>query len=275
MKKLLTLVCSVVLFALSGCNTPQIKRDDVSFVGLTKIFVEASRNGEEIFRKFNNQKQVDDILIAEIKRNLTEKGYIVVDKKENAQIIFVPVWSVSVKEANNFDDIALPVPTTSSLRSNGYQTKFYATLELQAFLQGDSHWGWRGFSPIETSAENITSAMLKNQITWTLEFFPPEKYPNPSTPILEIFKSSNVTEAEIAQKKIEQAEIEKQKQIEYQKGLERAKQKAKQKIKQAKKEGKKVEKISDEQIQKQYKPETIESIEKSFERALQKRQQNK
>ena len=275
MKNFLVYVGLGVLFTLVGCNTPQIKRDDISFEGLKTFYVEQPQNGKEIFKTFNNEAQVSEILISEIKKNLTEKGYIAVDDKQKAQIIFVPVWSVSIKEANNFDDIPLPVPTISSMRINEHDTKFYATLELQAFLQGDSKWGWRGFSPIETSANNMTAAMLKNQITWTLEFFPPEKYPNPSTPILRIFESSKVTEAEIAQQKIEQAQAEKQKQLERKRGIEQAKINARKKLLEAKKSGKKVEELSDEQIEKQYKPQTIESLEKSFEKALQKRQQNK
>ena len=86
---------------------------DISFEGLKTFYVEHPQNGKEIFKTFNNEAQVSEILISEIKKNLTEKGYIAVDDKQKAQIIFVPVWSVSIKEANNFDDIPLPVPTRS------------------------------------------------------------------------------------------------------------------------------------------------------------------
>ncbi len=257
MEKLSLYLFFILIVALTGCHTPQIVREDVSFEGLKTFYVEPSQNGEQIFSKFNNQKWINHVLTTEIVKNLTEKGFVNVAKKEDAQIIFVPVWSVSIKESSNFSDAPIPVPSQMHVRDEITKTKFYATLELQAFIKGDSHWGWRGFSPIETSDDNITTAMLKNQITWTLEFFPPEKHPNPSTPILEIFSSSNVTESEIQQQKLEQEErkqaIEKQTIIE-----------------KAKNEGKKVDETSLKNIDT---PETVDNIEKSFEKALLKRKQ--
>ena len=268
MKKSIFIFLILLTISLTGCHTPQIIREDVNFVGLKTFYVENSKNGEQVFEKFNNEDRVNRIVTSEIVKNLTKKGFINVAKKEDAQIIFVPVWSVSVKDSTGFTDAPVPVPMQQHIRDSMTQTKFYATLEIQAFLKGDPHWGWRGFSPIETSAENITTAMLKNQITWALEFFPPEKHPNPETPILKIFNKSNVTEAEQKQKLAEEQEKEKARQLEIQKAKAQA-------IERAKKEGKKLDKSSLEKIETQYQPETIQSLEKSFERALQKRRQKK
>ena len=267
MKKIILIFITLSIITLTGCHTPQIVREDVSFAGLKTFYVEKSQNGEQIFEKFNNEDRVNNVIISEIISNLTKKGFINVAKKENAQIVFVPVWSVSVKDSAGFTDAPVPVPMQQHLHNDTIKTKFYATLEIQAFLKNDSHWGWRGFSPIETSDNNITTAMLKNQITWALEFFPPEKHPNPETPILKIFNSAKVTEAEQEQELLEQQKKNEERRQE----IEKAKAQA---IEQAKKEGKKLDEKSLKEIE-QHQPETIQSLEKSFERALQKRRQNK
>ena len=118
-----------------------------------------------------------------------------------AEIVFVPVWSVSLRGGENAQETHSGVPRIGNAAQNATQTRveYYATLEIQAFLRGDGKWGWRGFSPVETETDNITTFMLKNQARWALEYFPPERYPEPKLSLLSFFGLSKVDTSERAE----------------------------------------------------------------------------
>lgn len=269
MKKVLFLVAAAAAM-LAACNIPQIQRDDVSFEGLKTFYVEAPQNGGQLFDRVPNAKECDDVIVAEISSNLENKGYKRVPDKSQAQMIFVPVWSVSIEST---DEVA-EMTNFAIMQNGGYNPtpfgidQYCATLEIQAFLKGDDRWGWRGFSPIQTKANNITTAMLKNQVTWALEYFPPELNPHP---ISSLFSSSKVTDEEIKQKNQQQqelkAELEKKRQQAYKNAVERARQKANA----GRPEGAVPVEPTKQQIAQEQKLETISDINKAFDRAIEER----
>ena len=269
MKKVLLLVAAAAAM-LAACNIPQIQRDDVSFEGLKTFYVEAPKNGGQLFDRVPNAKECDDIIVAEISSNLENKGYKRVSDKNQAQMIFVPVWSVSIEST---DEVA-EMTNFAIMQNGGYNPtpfgidQYCATLEIQAFLKGDDRWGWRGFSPIQTKANNITTAMLKNQVTWALEYFPPELNPHP---ISSLFSSSKVTDEEIKQKNQQQqelkAELEKKRQQAYKNAVERARQKANA----GRPEGAAPVEPTKQQIAQEQKLETISDINKAFDKAIEER----
>lgn len=272
MKKLNYILLGLLCSFLFGCLTPQITRDGVSFEGLKTFYVEAPQNGDAIFDNSGILNERSKELVNFIATNLESKGYVRVANKAEAQIVFVPVWSASVKDPIGNDPLPLQLIgsnfSSTNLLVGSSMNNVYATLEIQAFVKGDNRWGWRGFSPLETNANNITTAMLRDQATWALEFFPPEKYPNPRKPFLELFESSNVTKAEIEKKNQELAEAEKQKQIQEQDAKQKAKARATKKL--VEKTGDKNAVPTEAQIQAEIKPETIEDIEKLFNKNMKK-----
>ena len=272
MKNINYIIVSLLCLFFFGCHTPQIKREGVSFEGLKTFYVDAPQNGEAIFTNSGVLDFRSQELVKFIAENLESKGYVRVANKQDAEITFVPVWSVSVNDSIASETLPLQLSGSNFSNSNvlvgGSMGKIYATLEIQAFVKGDNRWGWRGFSPIETNARNITSAMLRDQATWALEFFPPEKYPNPRKPFLELFESSKVTKSEIAQKKVELAQAEEQKQLLEKQAKENAKQRATKKL--IEKTGNKSAVPTEAQIQAEIKPETIADVEKLFNKNLKK-----
>ncbi len=272
MKNINYIIVSLLCLFFFGCHTPQIKREGVSFEGLKTFYVDAPQNGEAIFTNSGVLDFRSQELVKFIAENLESKGYVRVANKQDAEITFVPVWSVSVNDSIASETLPLQLSGSNFSNSNvlvgGSMGKIYATLEIQAFVKGDNRWGWRGFSPIETNARNITSAMLRDQATWALEFFPPEKYPNPRKPFLELFESSKVTKSEIAQKNVELAQAEEQKQLLEKQAKENAKQRATKKL--IEKTGNKSAVPTEAQIQAEIKPETIADVEKLFNKNLKK-----
>ena len=272
MKNINYIIVSLLCLFFFGCHTPQIKREGVSFEGLKTFYVDAPQNGEAIFTNSGVLDFRSQELVKFIAENLESKGYVRVANKQDAEITFVPVWSVSVNDSIASETLPLQLSGSNFSNSNvlvgGSMGKIYATLEIQAIVKGDNRWGWRGFSPIETNARNIPSAMLRDQATWALEFFPPEKYPNPRKPFLELFESSKVTKSEIAQKNVELAQAEEQKQLLEKQAKENAKQRATKKL--IEKTGNKSAVPTEAQIQAEIKPETIADVEKLFNKNLKK-----
>ncbi len=201
MKKFTAYFLVVVSAVLAACSIPQIKRDDVSFEGLKTFYVESPRNGGEVFAKYNNRAEIDATLVQAIAANLEAKGFVRSFDRGAAEIVFVPVWSVSLRGGENAQETHSGVPRIGNAAQNATQTRveYYATLEIQAFLRGDGKWGWRGFSPVETETDNITTFMLKNQARWALEYFPPERYPEPKLSLLSFFGLSKVDTSERAE----------------------------------------------------------------------------
>ncbi len=268
MKNLKVFALLTISLILCACTISQTSREDVSFEGLKSFYVQAPQGGSEFFKEYN--ERVTQTLVAEIVNNLTAKGFVNVADESQAQIIFKPIWNVTFNSAIQALDVGVPTPREFDAASTTRGMKFYATLEIQAFRKGDGFWGWRGFSPLETDIDNITSAMLKNQVTWALEKFPPEKYGSASS-IIDIFHASNVTASEIEAKEKEVAIAEKAKATQKQQARENATKRAQEKIEKSTKKGEQAKAPTQKQIEAEMKPETIADIEKAFEKAFKNR----
>lgn len=178
MKKLIFAIIATGL--LCGCQSffTQELKEGKSFAGLTKVYVEKARGGQEVFNVYSLSEKVNmqvAIIACEI---LSEKGYTVVDSKEEAEIVFVPVWNVSYEPAN--DDLGsmrnMRSSSTFSISANNMIP--YATLELQAWLQPLNEWAWRGFSAIQSTPSDFGTSGIKRHLIWCLQHFPPEEYPS-------------------------------------------------------------------------------------------------
>ena len=184
--------------------------------------------------------------------------------------MFVPVWSAAIRDSDKLNESLTikPMQENGSVFARSGEVRYYATLEIQAFRKGDSRWGWRGFSPMEIEPESATTAAIKDQIVWALEFFPPEKYPEPSVPILDIFTSSSVTKGELAarEEKAKQRQLQMQETAQIQQ--RNAEITAKQKLE---KSGAPNAVPTQAQIEAEKKPATIAEIDAAFSKNLEKK----
>ena len=264
MKKSLYILAAALSAVLCACSSQQSTREGVSFEGLKTFYAQTPQKTTEVFGKIAEVAGYNDTITGEIVRNLTAKGFINTADKENADIVFVPTWRVSLKNSNQADDAMAKAPNSQiGIRANR-AAKFYATLEIQAFLKNDPKWAWRGYSPIEANAQNTTTAMLKNQVAWAMEGFPPEKYEKNGTPILEIFEPSAITEGEQKQR---DAELEAESQLKQ----KQAEARAKAKLAKTAKPGQPAPQPTKEQIQAEYKTQSISDLEKAFSESLEKK----
>ncbi len=270
MKKSIILLSAAVVSFLCSCVAPQIKREGVSFEGLKTFYVDAPQNGSEIFRKYRNDASINKTVVDEIAANLKGKGFVQT-AKEDAEIVFVPVWSAAIRDSDKLNESLTikPLQESGAAFSRLGEVRYYATLEIQAFRKGDSRWGWRGFSPMEIDPESATTAAIKDQIVWALEFFPPEKYPEPSVPILDIFTSSSVTKGELAarEERVKERQLQEQKTAQIQQC--NAEIRAKQKLE---KNGAPQNAVPTRaQIEAEKKPATIAEIDAAFSKNLEKK----
>lgn len=264
MKKSLYILAAALAAVLCACNSQQSTREGASFEGLKTFYAQPPQKTTEVFGKIAEVADYNNIITAEIVKNLTAKGFINTADRESADIVFVPSWSVSLKGASQAEDAMLNAPNSQIIPRSNRTAKFYATLEVQAFLKNDPKWAWRGYSPIEASAQNTTTAMLKSQVAWAMEGFPPEKYEKKGTPILEIFQPSAITENEQKQR---DAEIEAEKQLQQ----KQAEARAKEKLAKSAKPGQPVPQPTKEQIQAEYKTQSISELDKAFSESLEKK----
>lgn len=176
MKNIIFALLSAFLALLSGCSTTQELNDGANFEGLNRIYVEDSAGGDYFFRKFGDPKSINSSLKTFISEYLATKGFVTVENKSDAQIIFRPLWSASMRPSPNAA-AGLPISTASIQMLNAAET--YLTLEIQAILPNDEKiWAWRGFAPEEITQRNLNDGNLKDMVVWCLEYFPPEKYPS-------------------------------------------------------------------------------------------------
>ena len=179
MKKIFSLILVLTTFLLSGCSVTQEMKENASFEGLYKFYVENPVGADEVFSKTGNSEFIDTTLKNAIIENLKSKGFDYTDNKADAQIIFRPLWNASYRQPE-FDEIA-PLQKASQPLEIGISatSKLYLMLEIQAILptSGDI-WSWRGFSPELMSPIRVTTGNIVKQVYWCLEYFPPEKNPD-------------------------------------------------------------------------------------------------
>ncbi len=178
MKKILSCLSLIALLLTSACSVTQEMKEGVSFEGLKTFYIDSPAGTSQLFVERGDVSNVDADLVDAIAQNLKAKGFERVDEKNKAQIIFRPLWSVSM--ATNEDEGTLPLAMAANKTSTiGFaDNTAYATLEIQAILPDGDLWAWRGFSPIQMSAKCYTSGLIKEQVYWCLEYFPPEQYPS-------------------------------------------------------------------------------------------------
>ncbi len=172
MKKMFSLLILALPFVLGGCSFTQEVQDGVTFEGLKTFYVEPPEGGSRLLNTYGTAGAIDETLRTSIADFLKAEGYEEVDSRAAAQIIFRPLWSVSMKE-NPLNDYI------SDAKIRVDSGEYYATLEIQAILPNSDYiWAWRGFSPIEMTAKNTTDSVIREQVRWCLEKFPPEKNPS-------------------------------------------------------------------------------------------------
>lgn len=178
MKKMMAISAACAALLSAGCsNFTQEMKDGASFANLTRAYVdEPSGLGAPFAARAAEINARTRAAVAEF---LKEQKYEIVENAKEAQIIFRPLWSMSLSAAESTepDPVFMQASKPLSLGSAGVQA--YATLEIQAVLpdSGDV-WSWRGFSPINMAPANATSGLIKDQVAWCLKYFPPEKYPS-------------------------------------------------------------------------------------------------
>ncbi|MBE6412275.1 MAG: hypothetical protein E7036_06965 [Opitutales bacterium] len=179
MKRLLVVVFSFITLIFCGCSVTQEMKENASFEGLFKVYVENPVGAEEIFSKTGNITDVNQTLRNAIIENLESKGFDSVENKADAQIIFRPLWNASYRQPE-FAEIAPLQKTTQPLGiGSSTSSQLYLMLEIQAILpQSGDIWSWRGFSPELMSPMRATTASIVEQVRWCLEYFPPEKNPD-------------------------------------------------------------------------------------------------
>lgn len=180
MKLISKVLLSALLPLLAACSVTQEVKDNVSFEGLTRIYVENISGATQLSSYYMNGEEINACVKADILAFLKERGYEPAADKASAQIIFVPIWNFSMK--NPLTDNPFYGGDINSTASYGdyylLNPQYYATLEVQAYLPGREDWVWRGFSPLNMDRQNATSSMISEQVRWCLEYFPPEKYPS-------------------------------------------------------------------------------------------------
>jgi len=199
MKKTVAIFFTAIAAVLGGCAyVTQEMQEDASFQGLKKIYIEEPVGTSEVFAQAFSVEDINAALKTSIADYLKTKGFLTVENKADAQIIFRAIWNASLAGDDSFNDgvsinstsVSIPVGTTAA-------SNLYATLEIQAILPQSGHiWSWRGFSPTNLSVKNFTIGQIYDNVVWCLQYFPPEE--NPAS--FEIIKS------EKKQKKIEAEE---------------------------------------------------------------------
>ncbi|MBQ6533928.1 MAG: hypothetical protein IJI37_02055 [Opitutales bacterium] len=167
---------AALLCGCSGVSVTQEMKENASFEGLTKIYIEEPAGAAEIFSANGSLERANEELVGAIAANLAEKGFARVDNKADAQIIFRPLWNASYRQPE-FDAVGA-APRSAGI-GDGVSSKLYAMLEIQAILpESGDIWSWRGFSPELISPAGFTSGNIAEQVRWCLEYFPPEKNPD-------------------------------------------------------------------------------------------------
>ncbi len=173
MKKILVTLF-IAAIALCGCISHEMK-DNASFEGLVKIYVDDPVGAKEIFSQTGNVERVDSTLKAAIVENLKSKGFELVANRTDAQIIFRPLLTASQMQPES--QFAGAMVSKSEIGTSSSST--YVTLEIQAILPNTGDiWSWRGFSPEMMSTYTLTSGSIVQQVNWCLAHFPPEQNPD-------------------------------------------------------------------------------------------------
>lgn len=178
MKTIIAISAAFASLVFAGCsNFTQEMKDGASFANLKTAYVgEPSGLGAPFAAQAAEINARTRAAVAEF---LKAQNYEIASGPENAQIVFRPLWSMSLSAAEPAgpDPVFMQASKPLSLGPDG--ARAYATLEIQAVLPGSGDaWSWRGFSPINMTPSNATSGLIKDQVAWCLKYFPPEKYPS-------------------------------------------------------------------------------------------------
>lgn len=196
MNKLFTIFATCAAILLFGCsNFTQEMKENASFANLKKVYVQHPEGLNASFAL--NAAEINAQTRQAVIEYLKAKDFTPVEKAEDAQIIFRPLWSISLATAESLDSQPISMLASRPLTIGYSQAPSYATLEIQAVLpkSGDL-WSWRGFSPINMTPQNATAGLVKDQVAWCLQYFPPEEFPS----ALEEYKKKKETvDAQAAQ----------------------------------------------------------------------------
>jgi len=168
----------MLLVLFTACSVTQEMKEGVTFKNLTKYYIETPKCQFNVFETAGGQQVVDDKVKSAMEDILKEKGFERVSNIKDAQIIFQAIWNVTEAEMRK----DYPPYEVRMLGSFGTTTQqdfnSMVNLEIQAYFPNRDDWVWRGFSPIDSNAKMMTTGVIKNQVHWCLEYFPPDKYPS-------------------------------------------------------------------------------------------------
>ncbi len=195
MKKFLPIL-ALAAFIVSGCsNFTQEMKDGASFANLDKVYVEQPSGLGSPFAV--NASEINSQTKLAVEESLKSKKYQIVKNRSDAQIIFRPIWNLSLAAPESFNPEPISMQASQPLPLGMQNSDAYATLEIQAVLpQSGDIWSWRGFSPINMTPQNATAGLIKDQVEWCLQYFPPEEYPSA---LDQYKKKTEVKKAEAAQ----------------------------------------------------------------------------
>ena len=170
-------------------------KDGASFANLDKVYVEQPSGLGSPFAV--NASEINSQTKLAVEEFLKSKKYQIVKNRSDAQIIFRPIWNLSLAAPESFNPEPISMQASQSLPLGMQNSDAYATLEIQAVLpQSGDIWSWRGFSPINMTPQNATAGLIKDQVEWCLQYFPPEEYPSA---LDQYKKKTEVKKAEAAQ----------------------------------------------------------------------------
>lgn len=172
------LIGTISVALICACSFTQEIKEGISFRGLDKFYIEKPICPIGIFDACGGREIIDTKLYKAIEECLKEKGMTRVSNKNEAQIIFVPLWNISEREIPTYNtpyNLNLPV---QPLPIGGNPYKKAVSLEMQAWFPDMDSWVWRGFSPMEVSPLMMTSGSIRDQVDWCFKHFPPEEYPS-------------------------------------------------------------------------------------------------
>ena len=173
---MISAAAAALLFA--ACAPTQEVRDGASFEGLTKYYIMPVSGGDSFFAKLGDRKEYDNYLYDAIKELMSGRGFENVATPEEAQFALRPIyseWNYNTPLASDVDFRMNDMPPPGVSR-----TQLYLNLEIEAYLPSIEKWAWRGFSYTKLARDNMSVAVIKEQVKWCLQHFPPEKYPSNS-----------------------------------------------------------------------------------------------
>jgi len=180
MKNILLPLLAIFTALVCGCSVTHEMKEGATFAKLKTFYVDTPVGTSLLFADCGSVSDADTSLKNAITEFLKARGYEPVADKAKAQIVFRPLWNVSAPVMQTEEGMPISYLNAQTTTGIGMMSQdLYARLEIQAILpESGDMWSWRGFSPLKMSPKNFNEGMIKDQVSWCLEYFPPDNYPS-------------------------------------------------------------------------------------------------